>query len=116
MASITSFFDINGPVPFVDVDVESDTKLFLDPALIAFYSRSDRLADEAHHVLRDYSALLCTRITSAVAAERQCAYEMLTNLNEPRETRLGMSAEGFNGRGVNTYFRDKISEMLAGHR
>lgn len=114
MASITSFFDINGPVPFVDVDVESDTKLFLDPALIAFYSRSDRLADEAHHVLRDYSALLCTLITSSSAADRQRAYEMLTNLNEPRETRLGMSAEGFNGHGVDTYFRDKIGEALMG--
>lgn len=114
MASITSFFGIHGPVPFVDVDVESDIKLFLDPALISLHSRTDLLADEAHQVLRDYSALLCARITSSVAMERQCAYEMLTNLNEPRETRLGMSAKGFNGCGVNTYFRDKISEVLTG--
>ena len=114
MASITTFFGITGHVPFVDVDVESDTKLFLDPALIAFYSREDGLAGKADQMLRDYSALLCTLITSSSAADRQRAYEMLMNLNEPRETRLGMSAEGFNGHGVDTYFRDKIGEALTG--
>lgn len=114
MTSITTFFGISGHVPFVDVDVDSDTKLFIDPALIAFCSRTDRLASKADQMLRDYSALLCTLITSSSAVDRQRAYEMLTNLNEPRETRLGMSAKGFNGHGVDTYFRDKIGEALMG--
>lgn len=114
MASITTFFGINGHVPFVDVDVDSDTKLFVDPALIAFYSREGGLARKADQMLRDYSALLCILITSSSAPDRKRAYEMLTNLNEPRETRLGMSVEGFNGRGVDTYFRDRIGEVLVG--
>lgn len=112
MASITTFFGISGYVPFVNVDVESDTKLFIDPALIAFQTPSDQLASQADKMLRDYSALLCTLITSSSAADQRRAYEMLTNLNEPRETRLGLAAKGFNGHGVDTYFRDKIGEAL----
>lgn len=114
MASIRKYFGISSPVPFVDIDVDTDTRLFIDPLLITRNAMGDKLAAEADKTLRDFSALLCTRIISSSPHERQLAYEMLTNLNEPRETRLGMSTRGFNGHGVDTYFRDKIGEALTG--
>lgn len=111
MASITQHYGINGPVPFLDVDVASDNSWFLDPHRI-------RLAPSSSPVQQDAVRCLDTFFDQAVkgvssnGTDREAARTNMHVFNEPRETRLGMSDNGFNGHGAAEELGDLIWEQL----
>lgn len=114
MVAITKYFGIPEVTPFLDVDVYTDTKQFIDPFRIMRESRFDEHSAKADKLIRHYSSLLCAKIISPSHADQLFAQQMLQYLNEPRETRIGWSKEGYNGRGVDTFFSKKITEALQG--
>lgn len=99
MATVTTHFAIPGPVPFVDVELSRDNEQFID------LHRIRLLSDASTHVA---SALACvdtfltTVGTAAMSGDprfEEEARELLQQFSEPRETRLGLAREGFNGHG-----------------
>lgn len=109
---LTEYYNIQVPVDFVDVHTDGDTELFLDPFLIARASITDSLAHDADRQLRLFSSMLCANVATDDVGRLAIARQMLGNLNEPRETRLGMSVGGFNGRGVSNYYSEQICRAL----
>jgi len=80
---------------FVDVDVDHDTPLFLDP--FAFAQREDSWSIDCHNLIVSFfqSAVDYIRV-----GEHDRAREILHNLSEPNETCLGLSRGTPQGRGV----------------
>ena len=111
---LTEYYGISQPVDFVDIDIAGDTKIFLDPFKVARAGFGDPLAREADANIRHYSSLLSAKLLSSDLADVARAHQMLENLNEPRETRLGMSRVGYNGKGVATHHADLVADALRG--
>lgn len=112
---LTQYFNLPSPVPFVDIDINQDTRLFLDPQRIARVANAgDPLSQATDYTIRRFSTQLCQRLIGNDLAERELGLRMLDNLNEPRETRLGMANPGYNGHGVHNHFRDEIDKAITG--
>lgn len=111
---LTEYYGISQPVDFVDIDIAGDTKIFLDPFKVARAGFGDPLAREADANIRHYSSLLSAKLLSSDLADVARAHQMLENLNEPRETRLGMSRVGYNGKGLATHHADLVADALRG--
>jgi len=78
---------------FVDVDVEGDTPLFVDPQ--ALQALGTPWGDRCIDLLRGYFATLLSWIGSPQT--ESLAYELLAQLHEPNETHLGLSRNRANG-------------------
>lgn len=98
MRTVTTHFKIDVPVDFCDVDVDNDNRLFLDASMIRntmgcepYRTHAVRLLDSFFHVV--------ARAVMASVPERVEGRDLLRRFGEPQETRFGMSAAGFEGRG-----------------
>ena len=82
-------------IDFVDIRLETDTSLYVDPERIALSNHP--ISASASHCIDDFFATLCQ-----VAAERNSKrlYDMLSFGREPNETHLGLSASRSQGRGT----------------
>lgn len=111
---VTQLFAIQGPVPFVDVDVDNDNRLFLDPSAIR--NATDSLGRRAHHQLMSFftEVLRCRASTSPV--DHAKGRSLLQQLHEPSETRLGMAATGVAGHGFGDELGDRLWDELAANR
>ena len=97
MTRVTQHYNIGGAVPFVDVHIEQDSELFLEPSAIRAASRAGDL----------YAARADQRLVSFVREMLDSTHRgdwprgqyLLAPLHEPNETRLGMTAAGAAGRG-----------------
>lgn len=108
---VTERFGIKGPVEFVDVHVEKDNLLFVDPSAIRNGAkRKDPWSQAAYGSLVDFFDALLGHIRRP--ATHRAGRAMLTEFHEPRETRLGMSARGFNGSGAAGELGDRIWEAI----
>lgn len=91
---LTDFFGISGRVPFVNVHVENDSKLFVDPCAVRMF---------AGHVKQGALAVACLDTFFAELRESKLesprAEELLGSFREPWETRMGLSVAGSYGRG-----------------
>lgn len=99
MALITTHYGISGPVPFLDVEVSADNRMFLDPHAIRLCHGVDPFAASANHCTATFfdEVTACVGATSASVCQR--GLELLQRFEEPWETRLGMAAQGFYGHG-----------------
>lgn len=101
MTQITSDFGIIGPVDFLDVHVERDNLLFIDPSAIRFVARQgDQYAQEADRSLTDFFDYVLQMLSSSNPADRRVGEGALQQFSELKETRLGMSRRGFDGHGA----------------
>lgn len=80
---------------FVDVDLDQDTPLFLDPFAIS--QRLDTLSQDCHRTLTAYFQQIVDDIRHGRAEN---ARALLLQLREPNETRLGYSRSRPNGAGI----------------
>ncbi|MDK3255261.1 hypothetical protein [Blastococcus capsensis] len=106
MTRITAHFGINGPVPFLDVDVHQDNKLFLDPSAIRH--AGGPMARRAHGLVLEFFREVMRCRTSPNRADREKGLALLQRLHEPNETRLGMSKAGSAGHA----FGDELGSIL----
>lgn len=104
MARVTNYFGISGMVPFVDVHVDRDNQIYLDPSAI----RNDR-SPRGVAANNRLTTLFEKVVAGARSGDRQqqiAGRELLQHLHEPNETRLGMSIGQPRGRA----FGDKLAE------
>ncbi|MCV7230643.1 hypothetical protein [Mycolicibacterium komossense] len=104
MARVTEYFGINSDVPFVDVHVDRDNDIYLDPSAI----RNDQspLGAAANNRLTTLFERVVAAARSNTPQEHAIGRELLRHLHEPNETRLGMSVGEPRGRA----FGDKLAE------
>jgi hypothetical protein len=88
---------------FVDIDTGSDTPLFIDPYFLAM--REDPWSIDASRTIRSFFQHL---ITLLQAGEIDNARELFSYLSEPNETRLGLSRNEPQGRGIGPVEADKL--------
>lgn len=95
---VSEYFDLDETQPsldFVDVDVENDVRLFIDPR--AFVGITSEWGIECVALVRDYFSALLRAVCDN---DRRTGLMLLGDLREPRETGLGLSIQGTRGRGV----------------
>lgn len=96
---VTEHYNITGPVPFVDVQIERDNLLFTHPTAI----RNDlgsALAASAKSRVESFTAEVLRCRASPHAADQAKGLRLLkSGLNEPNETRLGYTRYGSQGHG-----------------
>lgn len=113
MAQITTDFRINGAVDFVDVHVERDNLLYIDPSAIRRAARvGDGYGVEADQSLTEFfdGTLLLLRSTKKV--DQAKGETDLQHFRELGSTRLGMSRLGFDGHGAAKELGTRIWDEL----
>lgn len=96
---LTEFYGIADPVPFLDVNVEHDSALFLDPRSIRLAAGPHPHAATARDQLDSFFDTITSCVLSTDATIHARGLELLQNFSEPWETRLGLSARGCLGHG-----------------
>ncbi len=91
---------------FVDIDIEKDMPLFLDPYLLSI--KSDRWSFEAHATLESFFHFIIDIILKD-DIEKARSYLRFT---EPREVCLGVSKESTNGKGLGSNEAIKIFDYI----
>lgn len=88
--AITGHRDID----FVDVDINTDVELYIDPERIALSNHP--FAVEANDAIEDFFSVLCE---AATTGDRAFLYHLLSYGKEPNETHFGVSSFKPCGRG-----------------
>ncbi|AHK35323.1 hypothetical protein OPAG_08125 [Rhodococcus opacus PD630] len=96
MAPITTFYGITGPVPFLDVDIAVDNRMFVDPHAIRLHGASDRFAVRANECTESFFEEI---LQCVFAGNERRGLWLLQRFLEPWETRLGLAQRGFSGHG-----------------
>ncbi|USI92840.1 hypothetical protein [Rhodococcus pyridinivorans] len=99
MAPVTTHYGIIGPVPFLDVDISVDNRMFIDPHAIRLCHGLGPFAAAANHCTTTFFDEVTACVGATGASVRQRGLELLQRFEEPWETRLGMAAQGFHGHG-----------------
>jgi hypothetical protein len=94
---------------FVDVDLESDAPLFVDPFAIS--QRLDALSQACHLTLTGFFQRIVDSIRSG---DEQAAQDLLLRLREPNETRLGYSQRRPQGAGIGSMQAQQLFNALRG--
>ncbi len=94
---------------FVDVDLERDAPLFIDPFAIS--QRLDSLSQECHLTLQAFFQRIVDAIRAGEPADAQA---LLLQLREPNETRLGYSRRRSQGAGIGTMQAGQLFAALQG--
>lgn len=92
---------------FVDIELLSDIPLFIDPYFLS--KRNDQWSISASRTLRSYFQHLINLIRTGLTDQ---ARELFQYLREPNETRLGLSKNLPQGRGIGSQDADKIFKSL----
>lgn len=100
MTTVTQYYNINAQtVPFLDVNVHQDNLLFVDPFAIRLGLGPSNFAADANRCTATFFDEVTRCVVSGRSADHRRGERLLQRFEEPRETRLGMSAFGFNGHG-----------------
>lgn len=99
MPSVCKHYKIDEPVPFVDVDVDVDTRLFVDPRVIRLQHSPQPFVNLANRCTETFFAEITRCAMSQEPADRHRGIDLLQQFGEPRETRLGMTVNGAAGHG-----------------
>lgn len=97
MERVSTYFKLNKSqleLDFVDVFIDTDIDLFVDPYFIS--RNNDEWSKKASDEIRDFFQKIIENINS----NPQLCKNMLNKLNEPNETRLGLSRGKPQGKGV----------------
>lgn len=92
---------------FVDIDLDTDTPLFLDP--LAFYSGESRFAEQCS---ADIEAFFEAVLEAAGTGDWDLGVRLLKGLREPDEISMGFSAGEPRGRGVGEKQAENIFEAI----
>jgi hypothetical protein len=110
MTLFSEFFKLGktqAELDFVDVPVDGDILLFIDPFAIS--QRSDRWSRDCHHILISFFQ----RVVNAIRdGHPEIARELLLYLREPNETRFGFSAAHPRGAGIGRYQSKQLFDAL----
>lgn len=99
MALISKYFNIEGRLPFVDVDVHRDNRQFVDPHRVRLSRTPSPFAARAVECLDTFHDVILDAALSRDPRTRARGRQVLTSFSEPWETRMGLSRQGFHGHG-----------------
>lgn len=99
MPFITTYYGIPDPVPFIDVEVTADNRLYVDPHAIRLLGRPWPFVTQAVECIDSFTDAVTTSVLSSSPGTRSRGKRLLQRFIEPWETRLGMSTSGFRGHG-----------------
>ena len=99
---------IQAELDFVDVELNGDTPLYVDP-----FALSLRKDDWSMRCTRHIVSFFQSALTAIHNEDEQLAHSILSNLSEPNETRLGKSEGAPRGRGVSGKQSLDLYEALA---
>lgn len=108
---LSQAFDLDkeqAELDFVDIELEGDLPLFVDP-----FALSIRKDGWSYHCTQHIVSFFQTAIDAIRADNSQRARQVLANLSEPNETRLGLSQGEPSGRGVSGKQAFDLYEALA---
>jgi len=114
MAKFSTLFGLSNSqasLDFVDVDLSTDTPLYIDPYAIQI--RQDAWSDRCGDHIRSYFSELLGALRRDDTAR---ANHLLSHLHEPNETFLGVSAGRPSGRGVGDHKASMLAEALVRSR
>ncbi|WP_432498166.1 hypothetical protein [Kineococcus auxinigenes] len=86
-------------VPFLDVDVDVDKPMFLDPHAIRLARSPQPFAAGAVHCMETFFREVARCVISQRPTDQARGLDLLQHFEEPWETRLGLAAAGFQGHG-----------------
>lgn len=98
MPKFSEIFNINksqAELDFVDINLSSDTPLYIDP--YALTTREDDWSLQCHELVVSFFQSVLSAVRDN---EIRKGIRLLSHLGEPEETHLGVSREGNSGRGV----------------
>ncbi len=110
MTKISDYYKLGkyqSELDFVDIDVEHDTSLFIDPYVFRF--RNDDWAIDCNNQIVDYFERV---LESIKKKDITTATRLLVQLSEPYETHLGVSKFGIKGRGIGKTQADELFKAL----
>jgi hypothetical protein len=93
---------------FVDVDIVDDTPVFISPKALTMLP--SEFGDECVHLVQDFFQTVLEHIR---AARNTTAEQLLRQLSEPNETRLGLSKGKARGRALGTGSAHDVWEALS---
>ncbi|PPH86359.1 hypothetical protein [Rathayibacter sp. AY1D3] len=99
MTTVSEYYGIPGPVPFVDVQISVDNRLFVDPHAIRLYRSPQPFAQRAIDAMDSFFSEVTACVISGTPGDHRRGNGLLQHFVEPRETRLGMAKYGFRGHG-----------------
>lgn len=97
--TISKHYGISGSLPFVDVDIEADNLLFLDPHAIRLARGPQPFARDAIDCADTFLHEVTDCVIKGTPSHMRRGESLLQHFVEPWETRFGMSETGFNGHG-----------------
>ena len=97
MAIVTRHYGITGPVDFIDVELSTDSRLFLDPRAIRL--QKGTFAAAANRCTESFFDEIVRCVRSGTSSDYDRGRELLQQFTEPKETRLGLSESGIDGHG-----------------
>jgi len=97
--TVSQYYKIAGPVPFVDVEINFDNRLYVDPHAIRLTQSPPPFARQALDATDSFFSEVTNSVISGTPAAHRRGNELLQHFYEPWETRLGMAATGFRGHG-----------------
>jgi hypothetical protein len=107
---VTTHYQLATPVPFVNVWIEHDNRLFIEPSAIRAAARDgDPWAIAAEKQLLSYFAQVMHTVRNN---DHRRGVALLARLREPNETRLGMSRVGVAGRGMRWVLATQLWQEL----
>lgn len=92
---------------FIDIDVNKDTPLFIDPYFLSI--RKDKWSTDASRTLKSFFETFIHLIRTGKESE---ARNLFSFLHEPNETRLGLSKGKPRGNGMGDGDADKLFESI----
>jgi len=103
---VAQIYGLSGQLPFLNVDVDKDNRLFLDPSAIR--NGKGKYASRADRKLRDFfgEVLTCARSSDPKALAK--GERLLQSMHEPNENRLGYTKRGSKGHA----FADEMGSLL----
>jgi len=114
MSTVTEYYGITGPVPFINVEIKEDNRLYLDPHAVRLTRSPQPFAGDAVHCADTFLAEITHCVISRTRTSLDRAERLLQRFGEPWETRLGMSEAGFHGHGgaevVGTWILDTLTD------
>jgi len=96
---------------FVDVELDGDLPLFVDPYALSIYP--GQWYEESNALLVHFFSLLLSRIKDG---DHTGAIEMLGHLSEPNDTRLGLSKGKPSGRGIGPKYASNLYDKILASR
>lgn len=115
MPAVTEYFGIPGNVPFADLDVSEDNRMYVDPHAIRLSGSPQPYAQQAIDCLDTFLGRVTDSVVTDTSASHQVGEGLLQRFSEPWETRCGMSSPGsFHGRGGASHVGSSIWDVLIG--